>query len=474
MSDTVIVVQDECILVAVGKAGRPPKVQKVERIPLNGFGDPIELWKEALTEYTKTHDLGPVKLVLPSAYASGRVTQIPYATGKELVQMAEKVMEEAGSNALADYGVISANRKQGITLCCGSAEEADISKIMGFCQEIGLDVKEISVYVESYLRVIAHQKALSQKTAIYLIFEENSVTSLLYRNGVYLYSTKSSIFSEHGTLDFGTEIVRHISGILQFYTTTNSETPITDVYYAACDPDDFEVSMEGIHAMQLEAQPLKIDLSFHAAERAEDWLACIGALTKEKLKEINLYRSWSENNETGMVKSKSMVKQILYPAAVLGICAVIYAGVMVWNMAEFHKVSEIEDWINDPQVQEDYSQAQAKQKQSSQLSFDLNQVNQMKENLATYPDMTEDMIAKIEDVGGNDMSVRIESLDMGTGTLTFHAVSYKVIDIPTYIQKLDDTGLFESVNYSGYNFEDNEYSLMLTCVLKAAETGGDQ
>ena len=150
MSDTVIVVQDECILVAVGKAGRPPKVQKVERIPLNGFGDPIELWKEALTEYTKTHDLGPVKLVLPSAYASGRVTQIPYATGKELVQMAEKVMEEAGSNALADYGVISANRKQGITLCCGSAEEADISKIMGFCQEIGLDVKEISVYVESY------------------------------------------------------------------------------------------------------------------------------------------------------------------------------------------------------------------------------------------------------------------------------------------------------------------------------------
>ena len=30
------------------------------------------------------------------------------------------------------------------------------------------------------------------------------------------------------------------------------------------------------------------------------------------------------------------------------------------------------------------------------------------------PDLTEDMIAKIEDVGGNDMSVRIESLDMGT------------------------------------------------------------
>ena len=76
--------------------------------------------------------------------------------------------------------------------------------------------------------------------------------------------------------------------------------------------------------------------------------------------------------------------------------------------------------------------------------------------------------------GFADIRQNEKALDMGTGTLTFHAVSYKVIDIPTYIQKLDDTGLFESVNYSGYNFEDNEYSLMLTCVLKAAETGGDQ
>lgn len=474
MSDTVIVIQDECILVASGKAGKPPKVQEIERIPLNGFGNAIELWKEALREYTQKHHPGPVKMVFPSSYSSSRITQIPYATGKELTRMAENIVAETEGDSVMDYSVISADRKNGVTLCCGSADDAIITQVIEFCREIGLQIREITVYVESYLRVMAHQKNHSRKTAIYLLFEENSVTSLLYREGVYLYSTKSRIFSERGTLDFGTEIVRLVSGILQFYATTKSEAPITDVYYAGCQTDDFEVSVDGIHNMQLEAHPLKINLNFTAAENAEDWLACIGALTKEKTKEINLYQIWCRAHEEGTVKTKKTVKQIVYPAIVFGLCAAVYAGLTVWNMAEAHKTAAIEEWINDSQVQEAYSKALEKETESDKLSTELNQLTQMKQNLDTYPDLTEEMIEKIVDVGGNDMSVQVQSLDMSTGTLTFHAVSRKVIDIPNYIQKLDDTGLFESVNYSGYSYDDGEYSLMLSCVLKAEETGGEQ
>ena len=383
-------------------------------------------------------------------------------------------MAETEGDSVMDYSVISADRKNGVTLCCGSADDAIITQVIEFCREIGLQIREITVYVESYLRVMAHQKNHSPKTAIYLLFEENSVTSLLYREGVYLYSTKSRIFSERGTLDFGTEIVRLVSGILQFYATTKSEVPITDVYYAGCQTDDFEVSVDGIHNMQLEAHPLKIDLNFTAAENAEDWLACIGALTKEKTKEINLYQIWCRAHEEGTVKTKKTVKQIVYPAIVFGLCAAVYAGLTVWNMAEAHKTAAIEEWINDSQVQEAYSKALEKETGSDKLSTELNQLTQMKQNLDTYPDLTEEMIEKIVDVGGNDMSVQVQSLDMSTGTLTFHAVSRKVIDIPNYIQKLDDTGLFESVNYSGYSYDDGEYSLMLSCVLKAEETGGEQ
>ena len=69
----------------------------------------------------------------------------------------------------------------------------------------------------------------------------------------------------------------------------------------------------------------------------------------------------------------------------------------------------------------------------------------------------------IEDVGGQDMEVKIQTMDMETGTLTFNAVSRKVIDIPVYVQKLEDTGLFYSVDYTGYSYNDSVYTLMLTC-----------
>ena len=37
MSDTVIVLQDECILTASGKAGKLPKIDRVSRIPIEPF-----------------------------------------------------------------------------------------------------------------------------------------------------------------------------------------------------------------------------------------------------------------------------------------------------------------------------------------------------------------------------------------------------------------------------------------------------
>lgn len=46
MSDAVIVLREECILAAEGKAGRMPKITKARRIPVEGFGNTMEQWKK--------------------------------------------------------------------------------------------------------------------------------------------------------------------------------------------------------------------------------------------------------------------------------------------------------------------------------------------------------------------------------------------------------------------------------------------
>ena len=198
MSDTVIVLQEECILAASGKAGRRPKISRTDMIPTEVHTDPFEQWKRALLAYKAKEHPGSVKLVLPSNYSSARISQIPFATGKQLAKMAEHVVSESAAEGIVDYGITYADKKQGVTVCCASVEENICNRLLTMCEEINLPVRAITVPMEAYLRGLSQLKTYANKTAIFLFFEDSGMTSILYKNGVYLYSTRSRIFSERG------------------------------------------------------------------------------------------------------------------------------------------------------------------------------------------------------------------------------------------------------------------------------------
>ena len=375
-------------------------------IPTEVHTDPFEQWKRALLAYKAKEHPGSVKLVLPSNYSSARISQIPFATGKQLTKMAEHVVSESAAEGIVDYGITYADKKQGVTVCCASVEENICNRLLAMCEEIKLPVRAITVPMEAYLKGLSQLKTYANKTAIFLFFEDSGVTSILYKNGVYLYSTRSRIFSERGTLDFGTEIVRNISGIVQFYATTTSGIPITDIYYAGCMEDDFEVCLDGIHMMNLQAALLQVDAVYETQGNPEDWLVCAGALVDDKTKQVNLYQKWKKSGGMDkVVEKESFIKHIVPPVITLAVCMALFGAVSV---------------------------------------------------------------------SGSTMSVEVKSMDAETGLLTFHAVSSAVIDIPGYVNKLTQTGLFSSVDYSGYQYQDGEYTLDLSCILKPIDAGGDK
>ena len=149
----------------------------------------------------------------------------------------------------------------------------------------------------------------------------------------------------------------------------------------------------------------------------------------------------------------------------------LFAGITGWNAVTSSKIQKVESWIEDDTVQEEYQEAESRKLYSASLSQAIRQVDRMEKNLSTYPKLTDSVIREIEDVSGRDMDVRIQGLDIATGTLSFDAVSRQVIDIPGYVSRLKDTGLFEEVNYTGYTYGDSEYTLSLSCILKEATDG---
>ena len=474
MSDTVIVLQEGSILAAEGKCGPIPKITKVRRIPIEGYGDLAEQWSALLSRYAKQEHPEQVRLVLSPIYSNVRVVQIPYATGRKLAKMAENVVTDGFRDKVAGYGIIDADKKDGVCLCCGGLESDNYDHMKELSAADELPVTSVTVPMEGYLRLLAQQKKYRKMTAVFLLFEEGTVTSILLKNGRYHYSTRSRIFSEPGTTDFGTEIVRNLSGIMQFYASQKAEAPITHVVFAGCAEDDFSVALDGIRTLDLTAEHLELSSGYGLPqEEAEQWMLCIGAMITGKKKDWNL-NLLKESAQVQVRKNDELLRHLLIPAVTFGVCAVLSIGVTAWNSVTSARIRSLERWMEDETVQSQYTEAEALQKQSDDLRTSMYQAAQTTQNLATYPDLTEEMIREITDAGGSDLTVEIRSMDMDTGTLGFNAVSGNVIDIPGYIKKLQDTGLFSSVDYTGYTYDNDQYALSLVCTLKGIEAGGEQ
>lgn len=469
MSRTVIVFLEDCILAAAGREGRYPGLTRVERIRLQGQGDSFERWQQALKGLSAEWKAGPVHLVLPVNLCSARVLKLPYSKGRQLADMASREVADNFRNEIADYSVIFSDKSVGVELCAGGAGEEQLTRFEEICQAAGLTVGGMTVPMEGYLRVLRQLDSYWNGTAIYLFFDEGSMTSVLCQNGHYLYSGRSRLFSEPGTLDFGTEIVRSLSGILQFYTSEKRDIPITDVYYAGCPDGDFEVSVEGIEALNLRVNPMDPDqrIAMPAGERAADWIHCIGAMINEGRgeKQINLYRENKKNAEK-VEKTAGMWKHFLLPAAVLVICLIPVIVVAVWNLAVTGEIKKKQEWIESPEVQEQYGQALTLERQLSEIAEGIGEVRLTTENLSVYPELTTDMLHQIENVGGSGISCKITGYDASTGVLTFRASSREVIDVPVYILKLQSSGIFHTVNYTGYDFENDWYTLELSCTME--------
>lgn len=480
MSQTVIVLEEDCILASWGKEGKHPSILRAKEQRLRGRGDVFERWQKGLEELGQEWRQGPVTLVLPASLCSTRVLTLPYGKKAVFTAMAQKELEDSFRNEAADYSVLFQEKRGSIDICAGGVEAKNLERLLGICEKAGFSVGSMTVPMEGYLHMLMQLESYWTRTAIYLLFEEESMVSVLCREGRYVYSSRSRIFSEPGTLDFGTEIVRSISGILQF-SGNKQNLNITEVYYAGCGADDFEVGLQGIQNMHLLVFPIEMEklASLPAGHDVQDWLPCIGAFTRpgKKEKRMNLRLALKVLKEQENERD-SLWKHLMVPGLTLGACLAAAAVTLVLNIQAQRNIDKQQAWLEQPKIQEQYNRYLDLKGQVEELKETETDLIDMKENLAGYPKLSSAMLSRMERIGGAEMEIYITGYDSETGVLTFDAGSNKVIDIPDYIQRLQETGLFSNVDYTGYTFENDWYTLYLSGTLlgtaKEQEEGGVQ
>lgn len=284
MNTTVLALQEEQVLAAVGRPGAKPSVQALYRAPAHGGG--MENWERAVGALWQAHDLPTrgITLVLPDeAVTTHTVTapRMPESRLEELVQ--HEMRAHDGQPVAADYLPLGTDADGRQQLFCAACRKETMAGYLAMADRLGLRLGSVTVPMAGRLRLLCAMPSLQSMTFVCLCFEGSSVLSLLVENGAYRYSSRSRVFSEPGTLDFGTEMTRSVSGTMQFHTTGRPASPLTDVFYAGCPDDDFEVCLAGIRELGLRVSRLPECPAFRTlpnGERLSDWLGCAEALIR--------------------------------------------------------------------------------------------------------------------------------------------------------------------------------------------------
>lgn len=284
MNTTVLALQEEQVLAAVGRPGAKPSVQALYRAPAHGGG--MENWERAVGALWQAHDLPTrgITLVLPDeAVTTHTVTapRMPESRLEELVQ--HEMRAHDGQPVAADYLPLGTDADGRQQLFCAACRKETMAGYLAMADRLGLRLGSVTVPMAGRLRLLRAMPSLQSMTFVCLCFEGSSVLSLLVENGAYRYSSRSRVFSEPGTLDFGTEMTRSVSGTIQFHTTGRPASPLTDVFYAGCPDDDFEVCLAGIRELGLRVSRLPECPAFRTlpnGERLSDWLGCVEALIR--------------------------------------------------------------------------------------------------------------------------------------------------------------------------------------------------
>lgn len=426
----------------------------------------LHFWKE------NNLPLKGVQMVLNSSHYTMKEIKVPVMNEKKTREFIIREFSDVENreNAVYDYQVISRDKKAGMNrVIAVMADKELVDSHRELYGKQGITLESMRPGRTALLSLCGSTGIMKGKTTILSVLEGLNLHNVLFVDGEYAYGSRTRLFNGRGTDGFGVEIARSISGILQFYDTMNREEKITDVYFAGIRQEEVAQCKGAIDMLERGLQVQNLDGSFVSMPQGdafENYFFPVANLMGAG-KKVNLVQAQRYSKEKDE-KKDALLKRLMPIFVVTGVLAVITAALFIMNGMKSRQLQELVDYNTDPGNLTIYGEAAALETAINSLSATTSQLEYFTRAKESYPAATMAVVRTIENAASDMAAVTINGYTAEDGSLQFNAEAANAILINQFIDRLEESGLFENVEYSGYNMmgeEQQRYSINVICHL---------
>ena len=419
---------------------------------INGVITQYDVLKKELGDFVKNNKISVknVTLVLHSSKVINRNISLPSKLKeKEIYPLIEKEMYDLTrfeSKYYFDYE-FNDNIYRSYAIA-----ESLIQPYIDLFKELKFNLKCIIPALESLIDICTELGFMRDKTGAVEFFDGDSVITLLFDKGSFVYSSSSRFMSIPGTLAFGKEVINKCLDLRNVLMSQKSKSVLECVYFCGFGENDLNYIVNNI---DLEVKNIdKLD---------ETYLALYGALVRKKGHSLNFlerYNTASRKKD----KDTNLLKGMFIPVFLIVVAGLLSIGA-IW--ADNRIQGQIDD-INNELSKLIYYEAENTKYEADDKMRELSEFNEFEDKLSTYPYANSNVLKKIEEVAGNNISIHITGFDSESGKLQFDAASMDNQQIHLFIQRLSESEIFHDVSYSGYSYgkQENDYAIHVEFTLE--------
>lgn len=442
---------------------------------INGMIMDVELFTSFMKEIWIKEGL-PKKDVILVVYSSkfiGRTIEMPILNETKSFEYIAREYADMGRDdefIFSSVHIAAAEGKRRKVYAEGIEPDLinDYIDIFGQC---GIKLSAVYSNESSFITFTGHTLAKENKTFVFLVADVMTLTTILWVDGAFYYYNAARCFHEPGTEEYAADMANSFSQLIQFMKANQIDYPLECIQIAGVNAEDKEMYKQAIRDLGIETPVNLFNLKTASGTvyepQIQNYMHAISGLF-DGGKTQNFIASLQRNE-----KKKKTDKTENYLGFIIGIGSLAVVMIVIITLLFAVLVSKkselmaLETYNNSDEIVTKTLEYDEYSDRNYFLSSQYTAIEEVDENIATYPAGNSKVLNVFEECALGYANVEFESFDAVEGVISISVKAANVEEINKFIKKLTEKDMFNSVDYTGYHFDEgtNLWDVNVNCVL---------